>query len=1593
MDQDCDSKRLRNCRAEYYFLGASAQSVEFRLGVSGSTATLQFGIDASPTTTWQGIYGSTNINTGNWVHVAVVKNGTTSTLYINGVSETSGTISGAPTVSSFEIGNLYEHSVQQNRYFPGSIDEVRLWSTARTQTEIQNNMYADLAGTETGLTHYYKMSNGSGTTLTDNKSSGNCNGTLNNGVVWQQPGIGGMNVYTSGNYAASYSTLKGAFDAINAGTHTGEIAIKVAGSTTETATAVLYQSGFNGTSSYTSVNIYPTLTGLSITGNRGGAPVIDLNGADNVVIDGRVNGAGSADMTISNSSTLGIDSTSTIRFINDASTNTVRYCYLKGSQTNWFSSPGGIVLFASSTGTTGNDGNTIEYNKITNTGGYRPVCAVTSLGTSGKENSGNIISQNQFYDLMYLGSNIPVSINIYSNSTQFTISSNSFYETAPVAFGNESEVDCIFISNTGTGYTISNNSIGGSASNCSGTLTKTNATRPNTFHGIYLNLTGGGTADVYGNQIGGISWSNTGTGYFYGIRVDAGTVNIGSPTGNIIGSASGTGSLTVSYSATGGKVYGIICAYNVVANISNNTIGSITAANSDPAGNTDFWGIRLYAGGTISNNTIGNATTANSINVSSTSTGTAQTVYGIKCEGTGTNTISGNTIANLTNGTTNTTAGTYGLINGICAYAGTNTIQNNTVRDLTIANASTASDHNASVIGIVNKSTSGAQSVTGNTIYNLSNTYATFSGYVSGLYYAGPTTASTVSKNFIHSITVSSNSNASIYGILTLSGSTTYSNNIISLGGNTASVLYGIYEYGAVNNNNNLYFNTVYIGGAPTSGANTSYAFCSSLNTNTRNFRNNIMLNARSNAGTATGTHYALYCSATGGTLTCDYNDYYVSGSGGKLGYYGGDITTLPIVTGQDVHSVNTDPSFANAGGLTAPSYKAAASLTAVTGTGITTDYSGRTRSGTPKMGAFDVGTIYVKYNASGLNTGASWTDAYTSLQSALANAASGDEIWVAAGTYNPSSYYDRANTDARNKHFRLINGVKLYGGFAGTESAVSQRVANTNETILSGDLSGDDTYSTVPPGNITDNCYHIIYDPNGTTVTTSVTIDGFTFKGGNASLNTGADYMGGAIYSYAGTFNISNCTFTYNTARRIGGALCLMEGFTGTISNSTLSYNCVSTPSSNTSEGGGAIYSSPSAFTVSQCTFSNNKVVGATGSAGAWFMNGNTYPSVKNCTFTGNSGGFSGGAVRTDIYAKPALINCLVTGNSAQYAGGFSINSGGSTITNCSIALNSATGNDGGAFYIGGNVTFNNSIIWGNTATGNGKQLQISSGTVTMNYSCYSNSAGDISSSVTASNCITSDPQFVGSGSYAIKGTSPCADAGNDSYNSETDDIRGSLYARKLNKTSGAVGTIDMGAYEYKVNTDPLPVELNSFTASAAKKGVTLNWKTATEVNNYGFEVERREVSDRHLAWTKIGFVEGNGTTNAPKSYSFTDKSANGKTSYRLKQIDRDGKFVYSQTTEVTAVIVPKEFALEQNYPNPFNPTTAIGYQLSANGHTTLKIYDAIGREVSTLVNEVKEAGTYSVQFDGAKLSSGIYFAKLSSDGKTQMKKLLLMK
>ena len=193
------------------------------------------------------------------------------------------------------------------------------------------------------------------------------------------------------------------------------------------------------------------------------------------------------------------------------------------------------------------------------------------------------------------------------------------------------------------------------------------------------------------------------------------------------------------------------------------------------------------------------------------------------------------------------------------------------------------------------------------------------------------------------------------------------------------------------------------------------------------------------------------------------------------------------------------------------------------------------------------------------------------------------------------------------------------------------------------------------------------------------------------------------------------------------------------------------------------------------------------------------------------------------------------------------------------------------------------------------------------------------------------------------------------------------------------------------------LPVELTSFTASVNRLDAQLEWSTATEVNNYGFEIEKRAVSNKQSTasnWTKIGFVKGNGTSNVKQSYSFSENvTESGRYAYRLKQIDNDGAFKYSQEAEVT-IEVPKVFTLNQNYPNPFNPTTTISFTLAQDGITVLRIFDILGREVATLANGDMKAGVVQhVTFDASRLSSGIYFSCLENNGLRQIKKIVLMK
>jgi hypothetical protein len=190
------------------------------------------------------------------------------------------------------------------------------------------------------------------------------------------------------------------------------------------------------------------------------------------------------------------------------------------------------------------------------------------------------------------------------------------------------------------------------------------------------------------------------------------------------------------------------------------------------------------------------------------------------------------------------------------------------------------------------------------------------------------------------------------------------------------------------------------------------------------------------------------------------------------------------------------------------------------------------------------------------------------------------------------------------------------------------------------------------------------------------------------------------------------------------------------------------------------------------------------------------------------------------------------------------------------------------------------------------------------------------------------------------------------------------------------------------------IPVELTSFTASVVGSDVTLNWRTATEVNNNGFQIEKNSGA----GFVEVGFVPGVGTTSEPQLYTFTDAGLRaGEYYYRLKQMDYDGTFEYSNVV-LAEVTTPSVFLLEQNYPNPFNPTTTIGFSLATDSKVSLKIFNALGQEVKSIVNGNMTSGFHEIVFDASEFNSGVYFYRIDAtgiDGQnfTQVRKMILAK
>ena len=417
---------------------------------------------------------------------------------------------------------------------------------------------------------------------------------------------------------------------------------------------------------------------------------------------------------------------------------------------------------------------------------------------------------------------------------------------------------------------------------------------------------------------------------------------------------------------------------------------------------------------------------------------------------------------------------------------------------------------------------------------------------------------------------------------------------------------------------------------------------------------------------------------------------------------------------------------------------------------------------------------IYVDANTPDNNDGSSWGKAYKYLQNALADAnSSGDvnEIWVADGNYYPDANTDEPNgSGSREATFQLINGVAMYGGFAGGETSLDERDWQTNVTTLSGDIN--------TPGDASDNSYHVV---TGSGVDETAVLNGFTITGGNANGGSFPNNAGGGMYNDQGSPTVTNCTFSGNSAYGdtwYGGAGIYNNSYSSpTVTNCTFS--------GNTTEycGGGVNNQSNSSPKLTNCTFTDNWA-GRYG--GGMYNRSNCSPTITNCKFSSNSTGGSssehaGGAMRNIFDSSPMLTNCTFSGNWAADFGGAMANAASQpNMTNCTFSGNTADANNGGGMFCSdSNATLTNCILWGNTAGTDGNEIALTtSSTIDVNYCDVE--GGEAGIYKEDSNCtviwgndnIETDPLFADA-DLRLQYNSPCIDAGdNISVPNDIDDF-----------------------------------------------------------------------------------------------------------------------------------------------------------------------------------------------------------------------------
>lgn len=1035
----------------------------------------------------------------------------------------------------------------------------------------------------------------------------------------------------------SYANLSGAFNAINANSHTGaDITVLIMGNTTEPISgAIIGNNGWNTLLIKPDGNEPRTVSAAASPGN----PLIRLLGSRNVTIDG-LNSNGNS-LTISNTQVSGTQATSTIFLDAGASDNTITRCTILGSSQTYSPTIGGTIVlwpYLSSTG------NVISYCDIGPAGSVLPNTSIYIQGNVLNSHSNDTIKNCNIYDY-YSTFRPSAGVYIGPYTTNIAVKDNKFYQTATRSSANPGTThSAIRIeNNSGNNYLVSGNTIGYSSSNGTGNYTLVGYGGFN-FYPIYLSVGNTGTTNVQGNIIQNINYTlQQQSQTFNAIDIASGRVNAGNLSPNLIGSMSSAGNITITGSTGLMDNFGIRCAGTGNKNVSNNLIGGITLSKI-----SDFTQFKFTAIGNLSADTF-------------------------TCQ----NNVIGGNIDNSIR-TSYNVEGSLDLT-GISSISGTSIITNNYVQNLNV-NSGGSGGSVMTLTGILLTSNAANNLISQNLIHSSGITGTTSnSNVVNGIRVNSVSGSATVEKNLIHSLT-SAAVNNSVNGILASAGSSTFKNNFIRLGinnsGNGLNVgvpFKGISETGGTNK---FYFNSVYIGGSPTTGNSNTFGFQSTVINNTRNYYNNIFYNARSNNG-SNGKHYSI---SVGGTsqnpagLNCNYNILYSIGNGSVLGFFNStDRPTLASwlsATGKDSNSVFGNPQFINPDGDSSSlDLHIGINPSAVESRGIaiaevTDDYDGEIRS---SLSPTDIGADAGNFVSSDIDAPVILYSLLTDGSSVVSRNFTGVIITDSSGVnvsigLRPRCYYKRySDANTFNDNTNSTPGWK-YSEATGTSSPFD---FNINYSLLNGGsvATGDTIQYFViaqdlnfnPNLSINSGIFYSI--PSGVDLTSAAfPVTGIINSYTLAAINVSGAVTGNGVYT-----NLTSAFAAINSGSQSGADILISVNGNTTETGATL--NSGDWNSLTISPDGGTaktISGTVNGNALIRLNGADNVTIDGLNSGGNSLTISNTSTSSITGTSTLNLIGDA---------SSNKITNCTILGSSTTLAG-----SAGGTVT---FGTGNSTGND----------------------------------------------------------------------------------------------------------------------------------------------------------------------------------------------------------------------------------------------------------------------------------------------------------------------------